>query len=85
MGTQVALFAGALVLLTAGTVGLRRRSLTPVRALAAGGVAVAVSGLAWLGTRFPTTLYAVGIIVPVTAAGILMAVAIVTAPERRIR
>jgi hypothetical protein len=84
MGTQVALFAGALVLLTAGAVGLRRRSLTPGRALASLGVAVGVSVLAWLGSRFPTIL-AFGIVVPVTIAGALMAVAIVTARERRIR
>jgi hypothetical protein len=85
MGTQVSLFAGALVLLTAGITGLRRRSLTARRGLGVLGIAFAVAGLAFLGSRFPTTLYAVGIIVPVTAAGILMAVAIVTARERRIR
>ena len=85
MGTQVSLFAGALVLLTAGVVGLRRRSLTPGRALGVLGIAAAVAGLAWLGSRFPTALYAVGIIVPVTAAGVLMAVSIVTARERRVR
>ena len=85
MGTQVALFAGALVLLTAGAVGLRRRSLTPGRALASLGVAVGVAVLAWLGSRFPAAWLAAGIIVPVTIAGVLMAVAIVTARERRIR
>ena len=85
MGTQIPLFAGSLVLLAAGAAGLRRRSLTPGRALAVLGVAVAVAGLAWLGSRFPTTLYVVGIVVPVTVAGALMGVAIVTARERRIR
>lgn len=84
MGTQVSLFAGALVLLTAGTVGLRRRSLTPARALRVLGVAVAVAVLAYLGSRFPTTLYVVGIVGPLTIAGVLMGVAIVTARERRI-
>jgi hypothetical protein len=84
MGTQIAVFTGALVLLTAGAVGLRRRSLAPGRAARVLAVAVAVAGLAWLGSRFPV-LYAVGIIVPVTAAGMLMAVAIITARERRIR
>ena len=84
MGTQVSLFAGALVLLAAGIVGLRRRSLAPARALATLGLAIAVAGLAWLGTRFPTP-YAVAIVVSITAAGVLMAVALVTARERRIR
>jgi hypothetical protein len=85
MGTQVSLFAGALVLLTAGAVGLRRRSLTPGRAVRVLGVAVAVAFLAFLGSRFPTTLYVVGIVGPLTIAGVLMGVAIVTARERRIR
>ena len=85
MGTQVSLFAGALVLLTAGAVGLLRRSLTPARALRVLGVAVAVGVLAYLGSRFPTTLYVVGIVGPLTIAGVLMGVAIVTARERRIR
>jgi hypothetical protein len=85
MGTQVSLFAGALVLLTAGIVGLLRRTLTPAKAVAVLVVAVAVSGLAFLGTRFPSPVFAVGIVVPVTLAGVLMAVGIVRAPQRRIR
>ena len=48
------------------------------------GVAVAVAVLAYLGSRFPTTLYVVGIVGPLTIAGVLMGVAIVTARERRI-
>src|SRR5262249_18306916 len=85
MGTQVSLFAGALVLLTAGIVGLVRRTFTPAKAVAVLGGALVVTGLAFLGTRFPSTVYAVGIVVPVTLAGVLMAVGIVRAPERRIR
>jgi hypothetical protein len=85
MGTQVSLFAGALVLLTAGIVGLWRRTFTPAKAVAVLVVAGAVTGLAFLGTRFPSTLFAVGIVVPITIAGVLMAVGIVRAPERRIR
>jgi len=85
MGTQVSLFAGAVVLLAAGAVGLRRRSLTPAKALRVLGVAVAVAGLAFLGSTFPTTVYVVAIVGPLTIAGVLMGVAIVTARERRIR
>jgi hypothetical protein len=85
MGTQVSLFAGALVLLTAGTVGLVRRSFTAAKAVAVLVVAVVVTGLADLGTLFPSTVYAVGIVVPITIAGVLMAVGIVSARERRIR
>ena len=82
---QLAWFAGAIVLVVAGVVGLRRRSLTPARAVTVLGMAIVVAAIAWVGSRFPSGWFVAGIAGSATIAGALMAVAIVTAPQRRIR
>ena len=76
MSLQVALFAGAVVLLTAGFVGLPRRSLGPRQALGVLAVAAGVAAISGLASLFPSTFVVVVVVASVTIAGALMAVLI---------
>jgi hypothetical protein len=85
---QVATAAGGIVLLVAGWIIARRRTVRPARAAVAGAIAVTIavtgylaSGLPDLGP-IPAVAYASFIVVAATIGGTAMAVFILTAPER---
>jgi hypothetical protein len=86
---QVALAAGSIVLLAAGMTIARRRTVRPVRAAVAAGIAAVIaaagyfaSGLPDLGA-VPAVIYATFIVVTVTIGGTAMAIAVLTSPEQR--
>jgi peptidoglycan/LPS O-acetylase OafA/YrhL len=82
---NVAIGVASLVLLAGGLTAVIKRTMRPGQALSILGVAVAVLAITALATRFQITFYRVMIILPIAAAGIAMAVAIVLRPPPRIR
>jgi lipase chaperone LimK len=82
---DVALGVGSLVVLVGGITALVKRSIRPSQALGVLGVALAVAGITALASYFPSALYRVLITLTMTVAGALMAVAVATRPQRRIR
>ena len=82
---DVALGVGSLVVLVGGITALVKRSIRPSQALGVLGVALAVAGITALASYFPNALYRVLITLTMTVAGALMAVAVATRPQRRIR
>jgi hypothetical protein len=82
---DVALGVGSLVVLVGGITALVKRSIRPSQALGVLGVALAVAVITALASHFPSTFYRVLITLTTTTAGVLMAVAVATRPQRRIR
>jgi hypothetical protein len=85
---QVALAAGSIVLLAAGATIARRRSVRPVRAAIAAGIAVVIAGAGYFASglpdlgAMPAVIYATLIVITVTIGGTATAIAILTGPER---
>jgi hypothetical protein len=82
---DVALGVGSLVLLAGGLTAVVNRSMRPGQALGVVGVAIAVVVIAALASTFPSDFYRILIIATTTFAGVGMAAAIVSRPQRRIR